>query len=81
MVSRQKIAPAPWTRREAQLPVGDAFEAVTPCDAHSAPATCSDTPPFPPNSLGLLDMSTGHIPHVSLRGANLQPKGMIFIAA
>jgi hypothetical protein len=62
------------------FPVGEAFEAVTPCDANSAPATCSDTPPLPPNSLGLLDMWTGHIAHVSLQGADLQPKGMIFAA-
>jgi hypothetical protein len=61
--------------------VGDAFEAVTPCDANSAPATCADTPPFPPNSLGQLDIWTGHIAHVSLLGADLQPKGMIFVAA
>jgi hypothetical protein len=63
------------------FPVGDAFEAVTPCDSNSAPATCSDTPPSPPNSLGLLDMWTGQIAHVSLRGVDLQPKGMIFVAA
>jgi hypothetical protein len=61
--------------------VGDAFEAVTPCDSNSAPPTCSNTPPSPPNSLGLLDMWTGQIAHVSLRGADLQPKGMIFVAA
>jgi hypothetical protein len=61
--------------------VGDAFEAVTPCDSNSAPPTCNNTPPSPPNSLGLLDMWTGQIAHVSLRGADLQPKGMIFVAA
>ena len=61
------------------FPIGDAFEAVTPCDSNSAPPTCSDTPPSPPNSLGLLDMWTGQIAHVSLQGADLQPKGMIFV--
>ncbi len=61
------------------FPIGDAFEAVTPCDSNAAPPTCSDTPPSPPNSLGLLDMWTGQIAHVSLQGADLQPKGMIFV--
>lgn len=62
------------------FPAGSAFVAVTPCDANAAPPSCNNTPP-PPNWLGQLDMWTGQIAHVSLRGADLQPKGMIFVAS
>jgi hypothetical protein len=62
------------------FPLGNAFVAVTPCDANSAPPSCGASPPSPPNYLGQLDMWTGRIARVSLRGANLQPKGMIFVA-
>jgi hypothetical protein len=61
--------------------VGSAFVAVTPCDANAAPPSCNNTPPSPSNWLGQLDMWTGRIAHVSLRGADLEPKGMIFIAS
>ena len=59
---------------------GTAFVAVTPCDANGAPATCPG-PGYPPNYLGQLNMYTGHISPVSLRGPAIQPQGMIFIAS
>ena len=59
---------------------GTAFVAVTPCGANSAPATCP-APGFPNNYLGHLDMFTGHIFPVSLRGASLHPQGLIFAAS
>jgi len=58
---------------------GTAFVAVTPCDANNAPATCP-AHGFPANYLGHLDMYTGHISPVSVRGAALHPQGMIFVA-
>ena len=58
---------------------GTAFVAVTPCDANNAPATCP-APGFPANYLGKLNMFTGQITPVSLRGPRLQPQGMIFVA-
>jgi hypothetical protein len=58
---------------------GTAFVAVTPCDANNAPATCPG-PGFPANYLGHLNMYTGQITPVSLRGAVLNPQGMIFVA-
>jgi hypothetical protein len=59
---------------------GAAFVSVTPCDANNAPATCPG-PGFPANYVGQLDMFTGHITPVSLRGAPLHPQGMIFVAS
>ena len=59
---------------------GTAFVAVTPCGANSAPATCP-APGFPNNYLGHLDMFTGKILKVSLRGASLHPQGLIFAAS
>jgi hypothetical protein len=58
---------------------GTAFVAVTPCGANSAPATCP-APGFPNNYLGHLDMFTGHISPVSLRGVTVHPQGLIFVA-
>ena len=58
---------------------GTAFVSVTPCDAGNAPATCPG-PGFPDNYLGQLDMFTGHIAPVPVRGAALHPQGMIFVA-
>jgi len=58
---------------------GIAFVAVTPCDANNAPATCP-APGFPANYLGQLNMFTGRITPVSLRGPRLEPQGMIFVA-
>ncbi len=59
---------------------GTALVAVTPCDANGSPATCPG-PGYPPNYLGQLNMYTGHISPVSLRGPSIQPQGMIFIAS
>ena len=56
--------------------VGDALVAVTPCDANSAPSTCTT-----PNYLGWLDLATGQIAPVALSGPNLQPHGMVFGSA
>jgi len=58
---------------------GTAFVAVTPCDADNAPATCPG-PGFPANYLGHLNMYNGQITRVSVRGAVLNPQGMIFVA-
>jgi hypothetical protein len=57
---------------------GTVFVAVTPCDANNAPATCP-APGFPPNYLGQLNMFTGQITPVSLRGPYLGPQGMIYV--
>jgi len=59
---------------------GTALVAVTPCNANSAPATCP-APGYPANYLGQLNMYTGQITHVALRGPSLQPVGMIFVAS
>jgi hypothetical protein len=57
---------------------GTAFVAVTPCDANNAPATCP-APGFPANYVGTLNMYTGQITRVSLRGPKVEPQGMIFV--
>jgi len=59
---------------------GTAFVAVTPCGSTSAPATCPAPPAFPANYLGVLNMSTGQISHVTLHGAALQPQGLLFVS-
>ena len=59
---------------------GTALVAVTPCDANNAPATCP-APGFPANYLGRLNMYTGQITRVNLRGASFQPQGLIFVRA
>jgi hypothetical protein len=58
---------------------GTALVAVTPCGANSAPATCPG-PGFPAGYLGRLNLYTGQISRVKLRGASLQPQGLIFAA-
>ena len=58
---------------------GTAFVAVTPCNANSAPATCPAPPAFPANYLGLLDVLTGKIIPVKLRGGTLHPQGLVFM--
>jgi hypothetical protein len=57
---------------------GTVFVAVTPCDANNAPATCP-APGFPPHYLGQLNMFTGQITPVSLRGPRLENQGMVFV--
>ena len=57
---------------------GTVFEAVTPCDANGAPATCPG-PGFPPNYLGVQDPWTGHISRVTVTGPAMHPQGMIFV--
>ncbi len=59
---------------------GTALVAVTPCDAGNAPATCP-APGFPANYLGQLNMYTGQITPVRLRGATVHPQGLIFVAS
>ena len=58
---------------------GTALVAVTPCGANNAPATCPG-PGFPANYLGQLNMHTGQITRLKLRGASLEPQGLIFAA-
>ncbi len=58
---------------------GTVLVAVTPCDADNAPATCP-APGFPPNYLGQLNPWTGLITRVPVRGADLGPQGMVFVA-
>jgi hypothetical protein len=46
---------------------------------HSSHAACPG-PGFPANYLGQLNMHTGQITRVKLRGASLEPQGLIFAA-
>ncbi len=55
---------------------GTAFVAVTPCDANSAPASCSAA-----NYLGLLNMYNGQIIRVELHRGTLHPQGLVFVDA
>jgi hypothetical protein len=59
---------------------GTALVAVTPCDANGSPATCPG-PGYPANYVGQLNMYTGQISRVALRGPSLEPQGMIFVAS
>jgi hypothetical protein len=59
---------------------GTAFVAVTPCNANAAPATCPAPPKWPANYLGLLNMATGQIIPVELRGGTLHPQGLIYVS-
>jgi hypothetical protein len=56
------------------LTPGTAYTAVTPCNANSAPPTCSV-----PNYLGTVNLKTGAVTKVPLTGAAVQPKGLIFV--
>jgi hypothetical protein len=58
---------------------GNAFVAVTPCNANTAPAACP-APGYPASYLGLLDMFTGQITRVDLHGHALHPQGLVFVA-
>ena len=62
------------------FPAHSVFVAVTPCDASNAPATCP-APGFPPNYLGALNLWTGRISRVPLRGPAFEPQGMVFVGA
>jgi hypothetical protein len=53
---------------------GTMLTAVTPCNANSAPATCTT-----PNSLGTINLTTGAVTAVPTSGAAVQPKGLIFV--
>jgi hypothetical protein len=57
-----------------QVAAGTMLTAVTPCNANSAPATCTT-----PNSLGTINLKTGAVTGVSTSGAGVQPKGLIFV--
>ena len=57
---------------------GTEFAAVTPCNAANAPATCP-APGFPPNFLGAVNQSTGHVSKVPVSGAAFNPKGLVFV--
>jgi hypothetical protein len=59
--------------------VGSIWEAVTPCDENSAPATCP-APGFPQNYLGTLNPWTGVLTRVALAGPSFRPQGMVFIS-
>jgi hypothetical protein len=53
---------------------GTMLTAVTPCNANSAPSTCTT-----PNSLGTINLTTGAVTAVPTSGAAVQPKGLIFV--
>ncbi|MBO0731881.1 MAG: hypothetical protein J2P57_21660 [Acidimicrobiaceae bacterium] len=59
---------------------GQAFVAVTPCDANGAPSTCP-APGFPANHLGSLDLRTGKVSPVKVTGATFNPQSLLFAAA
>jgi hypothetical protein len=58
---------------------GSIWEAVTPCDENSAPATCP-APGYLPNYLGTLNPWTGLLTRVPLAGPSFRPQGMVFIS-
>jgi hypothetical protein len=59
--------------------LGSIWEAVTPCDENSAPATCP-APGYPPNYLGTLNPWTGRLTRVPLAGPAFRPQGMVFVS-
>jgi hypothetical protein len=58
---------------------GSIWEAVTPCDENSAPATCPG-PGFPNNYLGTLNPWNGVLTAVHLAGPSFRPQGMVFVS-
>jgi hypothetical protein len=58
--------------------VGQAFTAVTPCNANNAPSTCP-APGFPANYLGTINLTTGIVSPVSVGRVTLNPKGMLYL--
>jgi hypothetical protein len=57
---------------------GTEIASVTPCNANAAPMTCPAPPKWGPNYLGQIDMSTGAIAAIPVRGLTIQPKGLFF---
>ncbi|HEX6449158.1 MAG TPA: hypothetical protein VF060_06835 [Trebonia sp.] len=57
---------------------GTTFDAVTPCGANSAPATCP-APGYPADYLATLNLGTGQLTPVTLNGSSLHPQGMLFV--
>nr|MDQ2729485.1 hypothetical protein [Actinomycetota bacterium] len=55
---------------------GDAFVAVTPCNANTAPATC---PTSPVNYLGSLNLRTGTVSALHVVGPAVQAQGMVYV--
>lgn len=58
---------------------GYVLAAVTPCGSNNAPATCPG-PGSPANYLGQVNTYTGQITPVTVRGAPIQPQGLIYVA-
>ncbi|HEY2655436.1 MAG TPA: hypothetical protein VGI55_06585 [Solirubrobacteraceae bacterium] len=58
---------------------GTEIASVTPCNANAAPTTCPAPPKWVPNYLGQVDMSTGAIAKIPVRGVTMQPKGLFFV--
>jgi hypothetical protein len=56
---------------------GTVYTAVTPCNANSAPSTCP-APGYAANSLGTIDLTTGHVGSVATNGI-VMAKGLIFV--
>ena len=52
---------------------GTAYTAVTPCNANSAPSTCTTL-----NTFGMIDLTTGAVSKVTITGV-VTPKGMVFV--
>jgi hypothetical protein len=57
---------------------GSEIVATTPCDESTAPSTCPG-PGFPANYLGEVNPQSGSITQLALRGAALEPQGMLFV--
>jgi hypothetical protein len=54
---------------------GAAYTAVTPCNANSAPATCTT-----PNYFGTINPKSGAVAAMRVGGVAFQPKGMIYLS-
>ena len=57
---------------------GTTFVAATPCDAANAPSTCP-APGFAATYLGMLDLNSGDVTRLDLRGLLVEPAGLSFI--
>jgi hypothetical protein len=58
---------------------GTEIVSVTPCNANAAPMACPAPPKWGPNYLGQVDMSTGAVATIPLRGITIVPKGLFFV--